>query len=134
MISIFNKLLMCPKDRKVTLEYFEENMEAFSHLRDFMLEDGTIVYGLYTFINRSKLCIWPAILHPYTEDNLAFAWDCSRQIKTIQKNWRNITSKLTTRKIISAITQLNQILPHEIVLKIIQLLPSDHASARLRFS
>lgn len=119
LVSICGLPLYSPDDRTISLNYFSENLELYSHLRDFMLEDGTLVYRLYTFINRSKVCIWPDPPRFNPRFDLAFAWDCSRQLLTIQAFFKHFLANKTTLKTIAAVSTLNKKLPHDLTLKII---------------
>ncbi|MFN9957446.1 MAG: hypothetical protein ACK55I_30440, partial [bacterium] len=87
-----------------------------------MLEDGTLVYRLYTFINRSKVCIWPDPPRFNPRFDLAFAWDCSRQLLNIQAFFKHFLANKTTLKTVAAISTLNKWLPHDLVSKIVTLL------------
>lgn len=119
MISVEEMLLYCKEDREICEEDLYDSSYSSYYIRSYMLENGTLVYSLYCFLNRSRICLWPDNPNPYSREDKYVAWDCSRDLAAVQRFVRQTSARLRACKHAAAAKALSRRLPRDIVVKIL---------------
>lgn len=116
ILKVHDRLLVCKNDRE--LEdwcHFVEFRDDDMYLRDFMMEDGEVVFALCATFDQHIMTFWPQLWSCKGGDDLLR--DCVESVVVVQRAYR----RNVLRRNLAAMRSLSRFLPLDLVVQCLPL-------------